>query len=361
MHTESVLNSDCVDYVLRGQAEKSFIELIDAIRNNNSFAHVHNLSYRQDGRVIHTTDYPIFDPNDRAFFLYEDVNMEDYALRTFVGMRTFSHESSVGCPHKCNFCGVVDLFQSRWKAETPERTIEVLNFLKQKYGMDGLEFHDSDFFVSEKRVNTLCDGMIDLNIQWWAEGRIDTLLNYNHETWILMERSGLKMIFLGAESGLDETLKLMDKKGVTREKTKAIASLCKEYHVQSEFSFVMGSHPTKTKEDIDATIDLMYELESINPNSQMHPFIYTPVPFGNIYDAAVEGGLSYPKKLDDWISHEWTQYSLRNNPHTPWLTKRLHKRIINFRAVHQSYFPKTVVVETIQCMEIYISFFHRCV
>jgi anaerobic magnesium-protoporphyrin IX monomethyl ester cyclase len=341
MHTGAVLNSSQVDFVIRGQGEKSFPELIDALKDNTPLARVHNLSYRENGKIINNPEHPIFDPNDRPPLPYHAVDMDAYAIHTFVGKRTLCHETSAGCPHKCNFCGVVDMFQSRWKPENPERTMEVLRHLKQRYGMDGIEFHDSDFFVSEKRVALLCEMMRDLNLQWWAEGRIDTLLNYGRETWNIMRRSGLKMIFFGAESGLDETLKLMDKGGVTTEKTKAIARLCKEYDVQSEFSFVMGSHPTKTKEDIDATIRLIYELETINPKSQMHPFIYTPVPFGNIFDAAVEGGLQYPKNLDEWISPEWTQYSLRNNPHTPWLTRRLYKKIVNFRAVHQSYYPKT--------------------
>jgi radical SAM superfamily enzyme YgiQ (UPF0313 family) len=340
MHTESVLNSDYVDFVIRAQAERSLPELIDAVANGNSFEAIHNLSFKRNGSFQHDPEYPTYDPNLRPLLPYHKVDMEAYAIPTFVGRRTFCHETSVGCPHKCNFCGVVDLFHSRWKAESVERTMEVLISLKTKYGMDGIEFHDSEFFVSEKRVAELCEKMIPISLRWWSEGRIDTMLNYSRETWRLMERSGLKMVFYGAESGLDDTLKLMDKGGVTIEKTKAIAALCKEYHVQSEFSFVMGSNPERTEEDIDATIRLMYELAEINPRSRMHPFVYTPVPFGTIYDKAVEGGLSYPKNLDEWASHEWTQYTLRRNPHTPWLTKRLYNKIINFRAVDQSYHPK---------------------
>lgn len=341
MHTGAVLNSSYVDFVIRGQGEKSFPGLIDALRDNTPLSFVHNLSYREDGKIINNPEYSIFDPNERPPLPYHKIDLNDYAIYTFVGKRTLCHETSVGCPHKCNFCGVVDVFHSRWKAEEPERTASVVRYLQQHHGMDGIEFHDSDFFVSEKRVAELSEKIVDLNIQWWGEGRVDTLLNYDAETWRLMQRSGLKMIFFGAESGLDETLKLMDKGGVTKEKTKAIAARCKEYTVQSEFSFVMGSHPTRTEEDIDTTIELMYELKRINPKSRMHPFIYTPVPFGTIYDKAVEGGLNYPKHLDAWATHEWTQYSLRRNPHTPWLTDRLYKKIINFRAVEQSYFPKT--------------------
>jgi len=341
MHTESVLNSSFVDYVIRGQGERALPELIDALRNGSDPGLVHNVSRREGTGFLHSPEYPIYDPNDRPPFPYGRLVMEEYALPTFIGKRTYCHESSVGCPHKCNFCGVVDVFHSRWKAERPERTLEVIRHLKGRYGMDAIEFHDSELFVSEARMVELCEKLVDERINWWAEGRIDTLLRYDRATWKLMEKSGLKMIFFGAESGLDETLRMMDKGGVTRAQTVAMAALCREYHVQSEFSFVMGSHPTKTEEDIDATIDLMYELERINPQSQMHPFIYTPVPFGSIYDKAVEGGLQYPKNLDAWASHEWSQYTLRRRPHTPWLTPRLHRKIVNFRAVHQAYYPKT--------------------
>lgn len=340
MHTDAVLNSTIVDYAIRGQGEKALPELINALQGCMPLSAVHNLSRREGDVVVHNPEYPIYDPNDRPLFPYHRLKMDDYALPTFVGRRTMCHETSVGCPHKCNFCGVVDVFNSRWKAEHPERTIEVLRLLQREHGMDGVEFHDSDFFVSEKRVAALSGCLVDLRLQWWGEGRIDTLLQYDEETWRLMKRSGLKMIFFGAESGLDETLKLMDKGGVTVEKTKAIAERCRKYDVQSEFSFVMGSNPHRTEEDIDATIDLMYELERINPKSQMHPFIYTPVPFGAIYDQAVEGGLRVPKTLDEWASSEWTDYTLRRNPHTPWLTPRLRRRITNFRAVHQCYYPK---------------------
>jgi radical SAM superfamily enzyme YgiQ (UPF0313 family) len=340
MHTESTLNCDYVDFVIRGQGEIAFPKLVEEIRGSANYSFIPNISFGNGNSFQHNPELPIYDPNERPLLPYHRVNMDDYAIPTFVGKRTFAHESSVGCPHKCNFCGVVDVFHSRWKAETPERTYEVMKLLKEKYGMDGLEFHDSDFFISEKRVVELCEKILPLNVKWWSEGRIDELLNYEKSTWKLMERAGLRMIFFGAESGLDETLQLMDKGRVTVEQTKQIAAMCKEYNVQSEFSFVMGSHPTRTEEDIDATINLMYELEKINPQSQMHPFIYTPVPFGTIYDKAVEGGLNYPKNLDEWASHEWEMYTLRRNPHTKWLTKKLYNKILNFRAVHQSYFPK---------------------
>ena len=340
MHTESVLNTAYVDYVIRAQGERALPELLESISGRKPLAEVHNVSYRDGGTFRHNAEFPLYDPNDRPLFPYRRIPMDKYAIRTFIGDRTFCHESSVGCPHKCNFCGVVDVFQSRWKAEEVNRTIATLRVLRDEYGMDGVEFHDSDFFVSQKRVDELSGEMVALNLRWWGEGRVDTLLRYNKSTWKSMEQSGCKMIFFGAESGLNETLALMEKGGVTIDQTKEIAALCGEFNVVPEFSFVMGANPDRTEEDIDATIKLMYDLERINPKSRMHPFIYTPVPFGTIYDEAVKGGLAYPKNLDQWLDHEWKQYTLRQNPHTPWLTKRLYRKIVNFRAVHQSYAPK---------------------
>jgi len=339
MHTDSVLNSTSVSYVLTAQAERAFPEFLEFHRGERTIDTVHNLVYRRAGSLHRNAEHPIFDPNDRPLFPYDRLNLDQYALPTFIGKRTLCHETSVGCPHKCNFCGVVDVFKSRWKAETPERTIEVLQHLIARAGMDGVEFHDSDFFVSQARVAELAERMSALRLEWWGEGRIDTLLTYDTPLWKAMRRSGLRMIFFGAESGSDEMLQLMEKGGVTVEKTKEIAARCAEHGIRPEFSFVMGAHPTKTGEEIDATIGLMYELQRINPSARMHPFIYTPAPFGSIYEQAADGGLRYPATLEEWAWTEWAQYSLRQNPHTPWLTRKMTRKIVNFRAVYQSYFP----------------------
>lgn len=341
MHHESTLNSEFVDSVIRGQGERAFVELVDALRDGNRLDRVHNLSYRANGSVANNAEHPLFDPNARPLFPYHRVRMDDYAIPTFVGKRTYCHESSVGCPHKCNFCGVVDVFNSRWKAERVDRTLEVVRLLKQRHGMDALEFHDSDFFVSQKRVRELSERLIDEKIRWWAEGRIDTILAFDDETVKLMERSGCRMIFFGAESGYDETLRLMDKSGVTSEKTKAIASRLRQFDIQPEFSFVMGSNPTHTRQDIDATIDLIYELKRINARSVIFPFIYTPVPIGTIYQNAESRGFRYPKNLDEWATHAWKSFTLRENPQTPWLTTSLLNRLKDFRTVLSAYSPRT--------------------
>jgi anaerobic magnesium-protoporphyrin IX monomethyl ester cyclase len=90
---------------------------------------------------------------------------------------------------------------------------------------------------------------MDLEMAWWGEGRIDTLMQYSDRTWALMRDAGLKMVFLGAESGSMTTLKRMDKGGqMSPDKTLAIVTKMKQYGIVPELSFVMGNPPEPEKD-----------------------------------------------------------------------------------------------------------------
>src|SRR5207302_933248 len=83
-----------------------------------------------------------------------------------------------------------------------------------------------NFFVHEARTVEFADRIRDLGIGWWGESRIDTLLRYRPASWRAMAESGLRMVFMGAESGSDETLKRMNKGGTaTAGKTPEVGGL----------------------------------------------------------------------------------------------------------------------------------------
>ena len=79
---------------------------------------------------------------------------------------------------------------------------------------------------------------------WWALGRVDELMRYKAATWEAMKRSGLKMVFCGAESGSTDTLQRMNKGGTaSAELTLELAARMKAYGIVPEFSFVVGNPP----------------------------------------------------------------------------------------------------------------------
>jgi hypothetical protein len=103
---------------------------------------------------------------------YEKVDVTKYLKNTVLGTRTVSYHSSIGCPFTCSFCAVTKNYAGRWMAETPERTIDTVRWLHGKYGINGIEFHDSNFFTAEKRVAAFSEGVMDLGIGWWGEVRL---------------------------------------------------------------------------------------------------------------------------------------------------------------------------------------------
>src|SRR5690606_3247378 len=105
-------------------------------------------------------------------------NMEDYVGQSYLGKRVLSHHSSWGCPFACNFCAIVPLAKQRWSAESAERVGDTMKYLKQMYNIDGMEFHDMDFFVKEDRSAEIAERMMGLDINWWALGRVDTMMGY---------------------------------------------------------------------------------------------------------------------------------------------------------------------------------------
>src|SRR5205085_9245508 len=128
-------------------------------------------------------------------------------------------------------------------------------------------------------------------LAWWGEGRIDTLLRYREETWTLMARAGLKMVFMGAESGSNETLRRMDKGGtMSTDKTLAIAELMGRHGIVPEFSFVLGS-PPDPEADVMDTIAFIKQVKKVNPRSEIIMYMYTPVPLsGELFDSATATG-----------------------------------------------------------------------
>jgi radical SAM superfamily enzyme YgiQ (UPF0313 family) len=263
-HYDVVLQAPYVDYVVRGHGEYVFKALMDALRQGDDLSKLPGVAYKGRGDVL-TQRYadaklfrvptsprlavsnamaPIPHPAHLPAFPYHRVPIERYVKRCFLGTRTLSHHSSYGCPFFCNFCAVVNMVNGGWLAQSAKRTADTVQYLHDHWRIDALEFYDNNFFVNEERTVEVAERIRHLGVAWWGEARIDTLLKYKSESWRKMSEAGLKMVFMGAESGSDETLKRMNKGGTaSANKTLEIARLMKSYGIIPEFSFILGNPP----------------------------------------------------------------------------------------------------------------------
>ena len=347
LHPNTVLKSDYVDYVIKGHAEIAFPDLIDSLENKSDakkLSEIDGLSFRENGEIKHNKKADVINPDLIPRLSYNKTEMEKY-LRpgtTFLGPRTMAYHSSVGCPFLCGFCAVAGVYKGRWIGRSAQLVSDDLHFLKKNYDIGAVEFHDNNFFVSEKRCYDISEKIMDLKLGWWGEARPDTMMKFTDETWEIMSRAGCKMIFYGAESSSEDILKLMDKGGTQTPATVLeLAERAKKFNIVPEFSFVLGSPTGDLDRDIENDIKYIKEVKKINPDSEIIIYTYSPVNFedSEMSLAAKMKGFYYPQTLEEWVSPQWANFDLRKNPLTPWLKPHHFKKIRNFEKTLNGYYP----------------------
>ena len=339
LYTEAALSAPYVDFVVRGQGEETFLELLEVVRGRRNTKDVRGLSFKDAfGLHVHNAERPLRSPNDFPWLPYHRLpNAERYILPTFLGKRTAVHQASIGCPFRCTFCGVVPIYQGRQRTEERERTASVLQLLKNRFAIDAVQFYDNNFFLNEAHTVDLAERLVPLNLRWWSEGRIDTVLRYSDETFRLLRRAGSTMIFFGAESGSDAVLKQMNKH-LTSDQTLALAARIRRFGIIPEFSFVIGN-PAEPEKDTTDTIRFIRKIKRINPDAEIIVQHYIPTPHPDGMYGRIDGQIEFPKTPEEWATDRWFNFTIRHDPHLAWLPSGLKTRIDNFEMVLSSRWP----------------------
>jgi radical SAM superfamily enzyme YgiQ (UPF0313 family) len=344
-----VLSSGYVDFVINGPGDHAFPSLIDALESGGAYTDIKNLVYMAEGRIIRNPKEDLIDqetlpplPYDKLDHFY---SIGRYLGKTCLGNRTLAYHSSIGCPFTCSFCAVVPIYEARWKARSAATVYRDIRYIRDRWGADAIEFHDNNFFVSEKRTLEFSRLIRPDNMSWWGEGRIDTIDRYKDSTLAAMRESGCRMIFFGAESGNDEVLKKMDKGGTqSAAQIRAFAGRMAKFDIIPEYSFVLGTpagSPEQVMKQIEQDIAFIREIKSINPQTEIVIYIYSPVPTEGsaLYETVKAAGFHFPEKLEDWIGPQWESFDLRKNPLTPWLSPAMVDHIRDFETVLNGYYP----------------------
>lgn len=343
------IQSGVVDFIINGPGDKAFPELLKALEDGSDTASIPNLIYLDNGKIVTTHKDEIYDQDTLPDLPYEKLNtfypLIKYLGKTYLGKKTIAYHSSFGCPFTCSFCAVVPIYNARWKGKSASNIFRDIQYLKNNFGGDAIEFHDNNFFVSEKRTAEFAQLMMDQGMVWWGEGRIDTLWKYSDTTLRLMRDSGCKMIFFGAETGNDEVLKEMDKGGTqTGAQILEFAARMKKFDIIPEYSFVLGT-PAHSEKEVDSRIEgdieFIRKVKEVNPDTEIIFYLYSPVPTEGsaMYEEAKKSGFTFPVTLHDWLNPAWENFDLRRNPLTPWLKPYMVDKIHDFETVLNGYFP----------------------
>ncbi|MGE5721280.1 MAG: B12-binding domain-containing radical SAM protein, partial [Sphingomonadales bacterium] len=268
LYPTPVLNAPYVDWLVRGQGERTFVELLGVLDGGLDPETIAGLAYRKaDGTHWLGPERSWLGPDELPVPPYHKIDVDEYLHPTFLGRRSGVYQASIGCPYGCNFCGVISVFGRREKVQSPARTAEHLKFLVDNHGMDSVHFYDNNFFVGEKHAREVARQFRGLGLRWWCEARVDALARFSDETWRMLRSAGLTMVFCGAESGSDAILAKMNK-GTTTEQILTVAARAREHGVIPEFSFVFGD-PDEPEREIENTLGFIRRLKRVNPDMEL--------------------------------------------------------------------------------------------
>ena len=317
---EQTIRHRDIDYVVHGEGEQTFYELVTALDKGRSVKKIRGLWYKEKGKPRFTGERPFLDMNKLPEVPYDLVNVHDY-IQTTEGRKTIILQTSRGCPFRCAFCYNLVFNKSRWRALTVKKSLERIRKVVEEFGVEHIKFHDDDFFVDMERTRKILEGMVKYNITWESEGgRINYLERMDDAYLKLMDRSGCKRLYIGVESASDRILKMIHK-AITVSQVRRVSKKVVKYNFEPYYNFMVG-FPTETQDDIRKTIDLAFYLLQENPRARVTAFaIYTPYPGTELYTTAVRKGLRIPRTLEGWCSYDFDKVNL------PWASGKKRKML----------------------------------
>jgi radical SAM superfamily enzyme YgiQ (UPF0313 family) len=284
-----------------------------------------------------TPERPWIGPDELPDPPYHKIDVAEYLHPTFLGRRSGVYQASIGCPFGCNFCGVIAVFGRREKVQAPARTATHLGFLAREHGMDSVHFYDNNFFLNERHAREVAAALAPLGLRWWCEARADTLSRFSDETWRMLRKAGLAMVFCGAESGSDAVLARMNK-GIVTDQVLEVARRTREHDIVPEFSFVFGD-PDEPDAELENTLRFIRRLKQANPAIELISYFYTPTPQRGATYGDVDPLSDTPARLEEWIEPRWVDWMTHEGPQTPWLSAAARARVEDFETVLKSRFP----------------------
>jgi anaerobic magnesium-protoporphyrin IX monomethyl ester cyclase len=272
---------ESADFIVRGEGEITFCELLRALENRHDFSTIPGLSYRDTNGLRHNPDRPVSilsqgkirppKRNARILCNYE-----------FLGKAIDVIETSRGCTFYCSFCSIIEM---RGRNFFTYPIARVLADIRDAFdhGARSIFFVDDNIGLNVRRFEELCRAIIDAkltHIEYIVQAMTSTIANHGNTLVPLMAEAGFKYVFLGIENILEEDLQFLKAaaKNCKRDKGKhtgnatiqAIEILHRD-HMYVVGGLIVGN-PEDTADSIKANLDFVKRYVD-------YPYIQHPTPY----------------------------------------------------------------------------------
>lgn len=299
LNPQEAITKDCVDFVVRGEGENVFKELLLALEGKMKLEDVLGLGWKDNGKVVMNKSQALISELDELSLPARHLfPMKLYHSSSQLrGRRTLHMMTSRGCPFRCTYCTSHMTFGKTFRFHSPKRVVEEMLELKNKYGADTIQFYDETFTLNRNRVMELCREIIEkkIKIQWACFTRVNLVDKPLLEK---MKEAGCYQIFYGVEAATQKLLDLIHK-DITLPQIENAFKWTKEAGIETLASFMIGL-PTETIEESYGTIDLAIKIDADYAQWQKT----TPFPGTELYDICEKHGRI--------LTQDWAKFTAWN-------------------------------------------------
>ncbi|MEP9410771.1 MAG: B12-binding domain-containing radical SAM protein [Candidatus Brocadia sp.] len=323
------------DYIVRGEGEKTFGEVLDAIEGKRAWKDIPGLSYRCNDNFSHNPPRSL-ENLDTLQLPRRDARIWNGYL--FSGKGLDMVETSRGCTMTCNFCSMNRMYGRTFRTYSFERIMQDLANAK-KFGARYIAFADDNITLNVKRFESLCDAIV-------AAGHNDLRYIVQASTAGIassptlaqkMARAGIQIVFLGIENVSERNLKLMNK-GNILEKTKRAIEYLHSNNILIVGGMILG-HAEDKEEDIAQNFEF-FDRANIDFYGEQ---IITPYPKTGMRDILIKEGLvtnatDYRKYNGFWANVRTKHLSSEDLQFLRWKYKRKYSTFFKTTPVFKANF-----------------------
>ena len=327
------------DFIVIGEGEQTMLELIQALEAGNRVPEqVQGLAFMKEGQYHQTPErtkvksIDILPSPDRS-----KIDLDQYlkVWKSHHGQSSITLSTMRGCPYTCKWCSRA-VYGLSYRRRSPEKVVDEIVHLQANYEFDLIWFVDDVFTVSHKWLKKFSETLRARNVKVSYEciTRADRM---NAEVVQLLKESGCFRVWVGAESGSQKIIDLMDRR-VEVSKVQEMIQLAGKNGIETG-TFIMLGYPQETEEDIEATIQ---HLKKANPDHFTITLAY-PIKGTELYDETSNIQVHPP---------EWNTTTDRDIDFQRTYSRKYYKyalsRVINEVNFYKRYTQKPFSIETVK-------------
>lgn len=254
LDAEFLVKTGLVDYVVVGEGELSFQELIRRMvgKTETPYDQIKGICYLKEGEPHRTEPRPFIENlDDLPLPAWDVVNLSDYQDNSPFGTMTLI-ETSRGCAFGCTFCSPALLWKRTWRKKTPARV--ALEFrMAEERGFEFTWLAELDPCHDPEHIRGFCTALVEQGntIRWFSQQRADQITAHP-DLVPLMYAAGCRVANVGYESMSLRTLRSFNK-GTTPAMNEKARQILAENKIVTNGGLIIGV-PGETEEEIESTI-----------------------------------------------------------------------------------------------------------